>query len=103
MQVEFEDQNLLELYEKGSSKKFNLEKDVLKKFFMRIQQLEAALNIHDLWKTASLNFERLKGFENRYSVRVTIKWRLEFRIDWIDESKTIGEIYILRLSKHYGD
>lgn len=69
---------------------------------MRIQQLEAAINIYDLWKTPSLNFEKLEGFENRYSVRIDNKWRLEMEIRWMDEKKTKGTIYIAEISKHYG-
>ena len=32
-----------------------------------------------------------------------MQWRLEIEIDWENEEKTSGEIYILELSKHYGD
>jgi len=70
---------------------------------MRLQQLEAAINIYDLWKTPSLNFEKLEGFENRYSVRLSKRWRLEVEIDWEDKEKTKGIIYIVDISKHYGD
>jgi len=103
--VEFEirNKNLFDLYYKGKSRKYRLSNDVIDKFFMRMQQLEASHNIYDLWKTASLNFERLKGYENRYSVRLTNKLRLEMEIIWTDEEKTIGKIFILEISKHYGD
>ena len=103
--VEFEirNKNLFDLYYKGKSKKYKLHNYVIKKFSMIIQSLEASPNIYDLWKTASLNFERLKGYENRYSVRLTNKLRLEMEIIWNDEEKTIGKIFILEISKHYGD
>lgn len=103
MQIEFKNKNLLQLYEKGKSKKHNLPQEILNKFFMRVQQLEAALDIYDLWKTASLNFEKLQGAESRYSVRLDKKWRLEMEIQWEDKEKTKGIIYIVELSKHYGD
>lgn len=70
---------------------------------MRIQQLEAANTIYDLWQSGALNFEKLKGYENRFSLRLNMQWRLEIEIDWENEEKTSGEIYILELSKHYGD
>ena len=70
---------------------------------MRIQQMEAAVTIHDLWKSASLNFEKLKGSKNRYSVRIDKKWRLEFEIDWQNNDQTVGVIYIEDITKHYGD
>lgn len=70
---------------------------------MRIQQLEAANSIYDLWKTASLNLEKLKGFKSRYSIRLDKKWRLEMEIAWENKEKTKGTIYIANISKHYGD
>jgi len=70
---------------------------------MRILQLEAAVDIHDLWKTVSLNFKKTKGYKERYSIRLDIKWRLEMEIDWQNDEKTIGIIHIIKISKHYGD
>jgi len=69
---------------------------------MRIQELEAAKDIHDLWKKPSLNFERLQGFKNRYSLRLQDKWRLEIEIEWENEEQTEGTVYIVELSSHYG-
>jgi len=103
LRVEFKNKSLIQLYETGKSRKYKLQQDILKKFFMRLQQLEAAINIYDLWKTPSLNFEKLEGFENRYSVRLSKRWRLEVEIDWEDKEKTKGIIYIVDISKHYGD
>lgn len=103
MQIEFKNRTLIQLYKTGKSKKLKLPGSVVKKFFIRIQQLEAAVNIYDLWKTSSLNFEKLKGFKNRYSVRLDKKWRLEMEIEWVDNEKTRGIIYIDEISSHYGD
>ncbi len=103
MQVEFKNKNLNQLYNEGQNKKYNLPQEILKKFFMRIQQLEAAVTIYDLWKSASLKFERLKDFSNRYSLRLDKKWRLEIEIQWEDKEKTKGTVYVIELSKHYGD
>jgi plasmid maintenance system killer protein len=103
MQIDIKNKHLLELYESRKSRKYRLPTDVIQKFFMRMQQLEAAHSIHDLWKTPALQFERLRGYENRYSVRVTGKYRLEMEIDWEDEDKTKGFIHIIELSDHYGD
>lgn len=69
---------------------------------MRIQQIEAANDIYDLWKTPSLNFEKLEGYENKYSIRVDDQWRLEFYIEWQNKEKTKGIVSIVELSKHYG-
>jgi len=99
--VDFRNDHLLKLYQTAKSRKYKLRKHILKKFFMRIQELEAAKDIYDLWKP-SLNFENLEGYENRYSIRVQDKWRLEFEVNWENSEKTIGSIYIVELSKHYG-
>jgi len=103
LKVEIKNKHLIELYEKGRSRKYRLSEEVIKKFFMRVQQLEASYTIHDLWKTPALNIEKLEGYKNRYSIRITKTWRLEFEIIWENEEKTFGKITVLELSKHYGD
>lgn len=103
MEFEFTNKNLEALYTTGKHRKYKLQQDTLKKFVMRIQQIEAANTIHDFWKTPSLNFEKLKGYTNRYSMRVDRNYRLEMEIDWHDQSQTIGKISIIELSKHYGE
>lgn len=101
MRVVFNNRQLKELYAKGRSKKFRLPDEVHEKFFMRIQQLEAAVSIYDLQRSASLHFEKLQGFVNRFSVRLNIKWRMEFEIDWEDAEKTKGVCKIVDLNLHY--
>lgn len=103
MEFEFGNKNLETLYTKGKHSKYRLQQGTLKKFSMRIQQIEAANTIHDFWKTPSLNFEKLEGHQNRYSIRVDKTYRLELEIDWSNEEKTVGKVFILELSKHYGD
>ena len=70
---------------------------------MGIQHIESANDIYDLWNTASLKFEKLKGYENRYAIRLNIKYRLELEVEWENKEKTKGIVYILEISKHYGD
>lgn len=77
--------------------------DILERFSMRIQAIEAAVTIHDLQNQHSLNFERLQGHQNRFSLRVNRRWRLEVEIEWLDEDKTKGVFHIQELSKHYGN
>lgn len=101
MQVQFLNAHIHALYSNGKSRKYPLQPQVLTKFFMRIQQLEAALTIHDLWKTPSLQFEKMQGFQNRFSLRIDISWRLEVEMDWQDEQKTVGTVKILEISRHY--
>lgn len=103
MKVLIEDKDLLNLYTKGKAPKLKLQNDVIDKFFPTIQKIEAAVDIHDLWKSPGLRFEKLKGYPNRYSLRLTGKYRLETDIKWLDEEKTKGEFLIRTISAHYGD
>ena len=103
MEITFGNSELFNLYTKGKCRKPRLTEAIKKKFLMRVGSLEAAVTIHDLWKTASLHFEKLEGFENRYSVRLNLQWRLEFEIEWEDEKQLTGKITLLEISKHYGD
>lgn len=102
MEYLFNNKHLNDLYHRGKSRKYKPPPSTLKKFFMRIQQIEAANDIYDLWKTPSLNFEKLKGYEDKYSIRVDDQWRLEFCIKWQNKEKTKGIVSIVELSKHYG-
>ena len=103
MDFEFADRELQRLYETGKSRKYKLQKHLIEKFVMRIDQIRAAHTIHDLWHTPALNFEKMHGFANRYSVRVQKKSRIEVEVSWQDEKKTRGSFLILRLSQHYED
>lgn len=102
MKVSFGNRKLKELYTCGRSAKYRLPPQVLKKFFMRVQSLEAAASIYDLWKNPALNFEHLDGTDG-YSVRVDGSWRLEFSVTWEDNPPTKGQIAVTELSNHYGD
>ena len=102
MEWEITNKELIKLYETGKRKKYRLQPAVRKKGVMRIQQIEAAVTIHDLWKNPSLNFEHLES-KGIYSIRVDKSYRLEIIIDWNNEEKTIGKFNIKELSQHYGN
>lgn len=101
MNVDISDKDLLKLYETGKSKKLKLSKDIIEKFFMRISTIQSAVNIYDFWKDPAIKFEKLTGFENRYSMRLNNTYRLEMNIEWENEEKSMGTFYILKISKHY--
>lgn len=101
MEFTFENKELEKLYITGNSKKLKLSNDIIDKFFARIQQIEAANSIHDLWKDKGLNFEKMTGENNLYSMRLKIKYRLEMRIEWKNDEKTIGDFIITEISNHY--
>ncbi len=101
MEFRFENKELEKLYVEGKSKKYRISDDIIDKFFARVQQIEASNDIYDLWKDRGLNFEKLQGFENRYSMRLKLKFRLEVDVDWTNEEKTKGEFIIIEISNHY--
>lgn len=103
MNVYFDNKKLEKLYETGNSKKHKLPDQVIDKFFATIQKIEAAQNIYDLWNDKGLHFERLKGNENRYSMRLSSKYRLEMLVNWKNEEQTSGDFILITISSHYGD
>lgn len=103
MKVYIDDKELVYLYEKGKAKKMKLPGDVIDKFFATVQKIEAAITIHDLWKNPGLNFEKLKGFKNRYSMRLSGKYRLETEIIWTNPDQTQGDFHLKTISAHYND
>lgn len=101
MEIEFRNKEVLELHRKGRSGKYPFGHTVIEKFFLRIEILQAATTIHDLWKSPSLHFEKMQGHDNRYSIRIDRKYRLEFDIEWTDAKKSTGKVIIIGISKHY--
>ena len=102
MEWKFANKHLEELYTKGRSKKFKyINKRLCEKFIERIGRIAAAETIFDLREPPSMRFEALEGFENRFSIRMDGKHRLEFEIDFEDDNKTFGFVTIVAVSKHY--
>ncbi|TAG31361.1 MAG: hypothetical protein EAZ35_04030 [Sphingobacteriia bacterium] len=101
MNFSFDNKDLEKLYTTGKSRKLKLANDIIDKFFARVQQIEAANTIYDLWNDKGLNFEKLQGHENLYSMRLKLKYRLEMQIDWKNDEKTIGDFIITDISNHY--
>ena len=90
MQVNFENRDLLKLYETGKCRKYRIPEKLIRRFVIVVEMLKASDKIYDLWKEPSLHFEGLKGHEHRYSVRLDRKYRLEMEIEWENEEKTVG-------------
>lgn len=101
MDFRFDNRDLEKLYTEGKSKKYRLSEDITDKFFARIQQIEAAKDIYDLWNDKGLNFEKLQGFESRFSMRLKLKYRMEMIVEWQNNEKTIGEFIIIDITNHY--
>lgn len=102
MEVYFNNTNLEKLYvglPVAGKLKYN--KEVIAKFQAKIEILKNAENTAELKLFRSLNFEALKGDKKGlYSIRVDLKYRLEFRIE--RNKITVSEIiFIEDLSNHY--
>ncbi len=102
MKFDFSNKHLAELYTKGRSRKYPfMDKALCRKLVERINRLEAAKDIFDLRNPPSMEFEKLAGYPNRFSIRITRQYRVEFEIEFEDEKKTFGRIVIVNVSKHY--
>ena len=103
LDVILDNRELEKLYTTGKSRKLKLPEHVIGKFFATVQKFEAAVSIHDLLSDKGLNFEKLGGFKNRYSVRLSGKYRLEMEMKWEDDEHTTGRAFLQTISNHYGD
>jgi plasmid maintenance system killer protein len=102
MEFDFLAKELIELYTTGRSRKFKfLNTKAVDNFIDCIQNIVAADSIHDWWGRPALKFEKLQGYDNRYSMRIDNKHRLEFKLDFENKEKTRGFVSILKISKHY--
>jgi len=102
LEIRFNNRKLETLYTTGKSPKYKLAKQDIASFFEVVAILEAAKDIYDLWKQPSLNFEKLKGHEKRYSARLNRQYRLEMSIEWQNEALTVGILGLEDISNHYG-
>lgn len=101
MEVIIDDKELEKLYTTGKSRKLKLPNQVIDKFFATVQKIDAAEDVNDLLADRGLRFEKMKGTENRYSMRLNNKYRLEMSVDWKNEASTKGIFYLLTISNHY--
>jgi len=101
MKRDFKNKHYRELYETGKSKKLKFDKNIIKKFILRVNMIDAAVSINDLRKPPSNEFEGLEGFKNRFSIRLNNQYRLIFDIDFENAEKTVSNVLIIEISKHY--
>lgn len=102
MDVYLDNKELENLYTSGKSRKLRLPESVIDKFFSTIQKIEAASTIQDLITDNGLRFEKLKATTRHYSMRLSLKYRLEVEVVWINQNETIGKFYLKNISNHYG-
>lgn len=101
MELFIENDKLVDVIEGKPSKKYRFTGNVKEKMLFVLQILSDAHTIHDIWGYPALNFEKLKGTGNCYSVRINNKYRLVMRIDWYDNNKNVGTIYVKDITNHY--
>jgi len=102
MKYEFKNKHLIQLYTEGKNKKYNfLNKSSIRKFIKCILAIDAAVDIFDFYNSTSLHFEKLKGYDAKFSMRIDIKNRLMLEISFEDDEKTTGIVAVIDITKHY--
>ena len=104
MEIKFEKKYLQELYELGKTtdKKYRFQPDIVKRYQSRIETLESAERIEELFAINSLHYEVLKGNkEGISSIRVNNKYRIEFTITEVVSEIVVTICNIIELSNHY--
>ncbi|MDR0792206.1 MAG: type II toxin-antitoxin system RelE/ParE family toxin [Chitinophagaceae bacterium] len=104
MEIIFEKEYLSDLYYKGKTmdKKHRFQPEIIKRYKLRIEILENAERIEDLYKINSLHYEILKGDKRGISsIRVNDQYRLEFIASKVESETTVTICNILELSNHY--
>lgn len=97
MRFEFDDHDLEELYCTETGAK-NYPVPVVIGFFKRMQQIKAAPHENDLRANKSLRFEKLNGYDNKYSIRINDQWRIIFHTE---KNGTCTVLKIEEISNHY--
>lgn len=104
MLVTFDKTYLQELFEVGrcSDKKHRFPPQIIKIYQRRVEMLSAAPRPETLYQFNSLNFEALKGDKvGKFSIRVNIKYRIEFTLTPDEQQPVITICNITELSNHY--
>ena len=74
----------------------------MEKYQRRIDTLLSVETPEKLYQFNSLHFEALQGDKDgRFSIRVDLKYRIEFTLNSLDEEPVIVICNIVELSNHY--
>lgn len=105
MNVEFEKEYLVDLYEKGytNDKKHRFQPQIVNGYLKCVKALLNASQIEDLYQYKSLNYEKLKGDKKGISsLRINNQYRLEFRELVNAGNQTFVEICsLIDITNHY--
>ena len=101
MNVEFEKEYLVELYEKGKTddKKHRFHPQIINGYLKCVK----ASRMEDLYQYRALNYEKLKGDKKGLSsLRINNQYRLEFREMTNAGNQTVVEICsLVDITNHY--
>ena len=104
MYIEFDKDYLRELFEQGctSDKKHRYQPEVIRGYYKCVMFLKRAEKVEQLYRIRSLNYEVLQGAKKGISsVRINIKYRLEFTVREIFGEQVITVCRLLDISNHY--
>jgi proteic killer suppression protein len=100
MEYEIDNKSLIELYTKGRSRKLKFPPGIAEKFVERVTRIEAAVDIDDLRIPPSMQFEKLQGHKDFFSIRINKQYRLIFRVQFDENSDKTGKVIIKEIWDH---
>ncbi|MBQ0060731.1 MAG: type II toxin-antitoxin system RelE/ParE family toxin [Bacteroidaceae bacterium] len=103
MVVTFEEEYLRNLYTTGKTdKKHRFQPEVVRGFQKCVDRMIDSSCVEDLARFKSLNYEELQGdHKGISSIRVNLKYRIEFTVTQIESEPVITVCNIVNLSNHY--
>lgn len=105
MNVEFEKEYLIELYETGKTtdKKHRFQPNIVNGYLKCVKALLSAARMEELYNYRALNYEKLQGDKKGLSsLRVNDQYRLEFReISNPSNQTTIEICSLVDITNHY--
>ena len=104
MVIKFDKVYLEELYKTGKAtdKKYRYQPGIVKKYQSRIETLESAEKVEELFIINSLHYEVLQGDKKGISsIRVNNQYRIEFKTTQVISETVVTICDILELSNHY--
>ena len=104
MEINFDKEYLRQLYEDGKTtdKKHRFQPHIVARYQLRIETLEQAQGVEELYAIHSLHYEVLKGEKAGISsVRVNDQYRIEFTVEQVSSETILTICNILDLSNHY--